>query len=100
MEKINLVSNIHHVDACLRVESNALVFIMGPAVKNIVGAQKVAKIGSGDVTVQRVNAEAGSAPVLLLDVNVTPMYAEIAGLVAVMVHWESHPDREMASVVT
>lgn len=46
----------------------------------ISGAQKVAKIGSGDVTVQRVNAEAGSAPVLLLDVNVTPMYAEIAGL--------------------
>lgn len=37
MEKINLVSNIHHVDACLRVESNALVFTMGPAVKNIVG---------------------------------------------------------------
>lgn len=45
----------------------------------ISGAQKVAKIGSGDVTVPRVNAEAGSAHVLLLDVNVTPMYAEIAG---------------------
>lgn len=37
MEKTSLVNNIRHVDACLRVESNALVFIMGPAVKNIVG---------------------------------------------------------------
>lgn len=37
MGKINLVSNIHHVDACLHVENNALVFTMGPAVKNIVG---------------------------------------------------------------
>lgn len=37
MEKINLVNNMHRVDACLHVESNALVFIMEPAVKNIVG---------------------------------------------------------------
>lgn len=142
MEKINLVNNTHRVDACFHVESNALVFIMVPAAKNIVGmialmlsfilifhncspssrvfnctatyckflqaisfhdflkfmrlfflerpqlnlhlnfvsgAQKVAKIGSGDVTVLRVNAEVGSAHVLLLDVNVTQMYAEIAG---------------------
>ena len=45
----------------------------------ISGAQKVAKIGSGDVTVLRVNAEAGSAHVLPRDVNVTLMYAEIVG---------------------
>lgn len=37
MEKISLVSNIHHVDAGICVESSALVYIMEPAVKNTVG---------------------------------------------------------------
>lgn len=37
MEKTNLVSNIPRVDASLCVESNALVYIMELAVKNIVG---------------------------------------------------------------
>lgn len=37
MEKISLVSNIHHVDADICVESSALVCIMEPAVKNTVG---------------------------------------------------------------
>lgn len=37
MEKTSLVSNIPHVDASLCVESNALVYIMELAVKNIVG---------------------------------------------------------------
>lgn len=44
------------------------------------GAQKAAKIGSEDATVQRVSAEVGSAHALLLDVNVTLMFAVIAGL--------------------
>lgn len=86
MEKTNLVSNIPRVDASLCVESNALVYIMELAVKNIVGAQRAAKIGSGDVTVQRVSAEVGNAHALLLDANVTQMFAEIAGLVVEMVH--------------
>lgn len=42
-------------------------------------AQKVAKIVSEDVIVQKVNAEAGSALVLLLDVNVIQMCVGIAG---------------------
>lgn len=44
------------------------------------GAQRAAKIGSEDATVQRVSAEVGSAHALLLDVNVILMYAVIAGL--------------------
>uniref|UniRef100_A0A2N9IR30 SET domain-containing protein n=1 Tax=Fagus sylvatica TaxID=28930 RepID=A0A2N9IR30_FAGSY len=80
MGRISLVSNIPHVDASLCVESNALVNIMKLAVKNIVGAQRAAKIGSGDAIVQRVSAEVGNAHALLLDVNVTQMFAEIAGL--------------------
>lgn len=49
------------------------------AVKNIVGARKAARIGLGDATVQKVNAEADNAHVLPLDVNVTQMFAGIAG---------------------
>jgi hypothetical protein len=37
MGKTSLVSNIPHVDASPCVESNALVYIMELAVKNIVG---------------------------------------------------------------
>lgn len=85
MGRTSLVSNIPHVDASLCVESNALVNIMKLAVKNIVGAQRAAKIGSGDAIVQRVSAEVGNAHALLLDVNVTQMFAEIAGLVVEMV---------------
>lgn len=44
------------------------------------GAPKAAKIGSGDATVQRVNAEAGNAHALLLGVNVIQMFVEIVGL--------------------
>lgn len=44
------------------------------------GAQKVAKIDSEDATVQRVNAEVGSAHALLLDVNVILIFVGIAGL--------------------
>ena len=47
---------------------------------HVSGAQRAAKIGSGDAIVQRVSAEVGSAHALLLDVNVTQMFAEIAGL--------------------
>ncbi|CAH2072039.1 unnamed protein product [Thlaspi arvense] len=43
------------------------------------GAQKVARIVSEDVIVQRVNAEAGSVPALLLGENAIQMFAEIAG---------------------
>jgi len=70
------------------------------AVKNIVGAQRAAKIGSGDAIVQKVNAEVGNARALLLDVSVTQMFAEIAGLVVEMVHWVSHPVEETANVET
>ncbi|KAK6260334.1 hypothetical protein SCA6_014808 [Theobroma cacao] len=79
MEKISLASNILHVDANQCVESSALVCTMELAVKSIVDAQRVAKTGLGDATVQRANAEAGSAHVLLLDVNVTQMFAGIVG---------------------
>lgn len=44
------------------------------------GAQKAVKIVSEDAIVLRVNAEAGNALVMPLDVNVTQMFAEIAGL--------------------
>ncbi|KFK30781.1 swinger [Arabis alpina] len=47
--------------------------------KNQSCAQKVAKIVSEDVIVQRVNAEAGSVPVLPLAENAIQMFAEIAG---------------------
>lgn len=40
MGKTSLVSNIPHVDASLCVESNALVYIMELAAKNIVGMLK------------------------------------------------------------
>ncbi|KAK9201970.1 hypothetical protein WN944_017179 [Citrus x changshan-huyou] len=43
-------------------------------------ARRVAKTDSGDATVQRVNVEAGNVHALLLDVNVTQMFAGIAGL--------------------
>ncbi|RVW41531.1 Histone-lysine N-methyltransferase EZA1 [Vitis vinifera] len=78
--KTSLVSSTHHADACLCVGRNAPVKVMELAVKNIVGAQKAAKIGSGDATVQRVNAEVGNALALLLVVNVTLMFVGIAGL--------------------
>lgn len=100
MEKINLASNILRADANQCVERNALVCTMELAVKSIVDARRVAKTGLGDATVQRVNAEAGSAHVLLLDVNVTQMFAEIVGLVVVGIHWVSHQNEEMVSVET
>ncbi|KAH9786779.1 Histone-lysine N-methyltransferase EZA1 [Citrus sinensis] len=46
------------------------------------GARRVAKTGSGDATVQRVNVEAGNVHALLLDVNVTQMFAGIAGILS------------------
>lgn len=46
---------------------------------HVSGAQRAAKIDSGDAIVQRVNAEVGNAHALLLDANVTQMFAEIAG---------------------
>jgi hypothetical protein len=54
-------------------------------VKSTVGAQKVAKIGSGAVTVRRANAEADNVLVLLLDVNVTQTFAGTVGLVVEVV---------------
>ena len=44
------------------------------------GAPKAAKTDSGDATVQKVNAEADNVHALLLDGNVTLMFAAIAGL--------------------
>lgn len=100
MEKTSPASNIYRADASQCVESNALVYSTELAVRNTVGAQKAAKIGSGDATVQRVNAEAGNARALLQDANVTQMYAGIAGLVVGMTHQVSHQDEEMANVET
>ncbi|KAE8671261.1 histone-lysine N-methyltransferase EZA1-like isoform X7 [Hibiscus syriacus] len=79
MEKISLASNILRVDASRCVESSALVCTMELAAKSTVDARRVAKIGSGDATVQKVNVEAASALVLLLGVNVTQMFAGIVG---------------------
>ncbi|KAF9669257.1 hypothetical protein SADUNF_Sadunf14G0089000 [Salix dunnii] len=79
VEKISPVSSIHLVDASQCVENNALVCIMDLAVRNIVGAQKVAKTASEDATVQRANAEVDNARALLLDVNVTRMFVGIVG---------------------
>jgi len=53
------------------VESNALASEMGLAVKNIVGAQRVARTVSEVVIVLRVNAGVDSAPALQLGVNAT-----------------------------
>ena len=50
------------------------------------GAPKAAKTVSGDATVQRVNAEAGNAHALLLDVNVIQMFVGIVGLGNYLVH--------------
>ncbi|TXG63294.1 hypothetical protein EZV62_010288 [Acer yangbiense] len=47
-------------------------------------ARRLAKTGSGDATVQRANAEAGNAHAMLLDENVTQMFAGIAGLVGAL----------------
>lgn len=84
MGKTSLVSNIHLVDANSCVENNALVYIMELAVKNIVGAQRAAKIGSGAAIVLRANAGVDNAHALLLDENVTLMFAGIAGLAVEM----------------
>ena len=51
------------------------------------GAPKAAKTVSGDATVQRVNAEAGNAHALLLDVNVIQMFVGIVGLGNYLVHF-------------
>ena len=51
------------------------------------GAPKAAKTVSGDATVQRVNAEAGNAHALLLDVNVIQMFVGIVWLVNNIVHF-------------
>lgn len=80
------ISNMCHADANPCVESSALVYKLELAVKNTVGAQKGAKIDLEDVIVLKVNAKAGNVLVLQLDANVTPMFAEIAGLAVVMVH--------------
>nr|GMD12098.1 Histone-lysine N-methyltransferase EZA1 [Ipomoea batatas]GMD28206.1 Histone-lysine N-methyltransferase EZA1 [Ipomoea batatas] len=100
MGKISPVNNILHVDANLCVESNALVYRIVLAVKNIVGVQKAVKIGSVGATVQRVNAEVGNAHALLLDENVIQMFAEIVGLAVGMLHWVNLLDKEMVNVVT
>jgi len=44
------------------------------------GAQRAAKIGSGDAIVQKVNVEVTNAHALLLDVSVTQMFVKIARL--------------------
>jgi len=43
------------------------------------GARRAARIVLGDVIVQKVSAEVGNAPALLLDVNVIQMFAGTAG---------------------
>ncbi|KAH9786780.1 Histone-lysine N-methyltransferase EZA1 [Citrus sinensis] len=56
--------------------------LLGSASKWSLSARRVAKTGSGDATVQRVNVEAGNVHALLLDVNVTQMFAGIAGILS------------------
>jgi hypothetical protein len=50
--------------------------------------------------VQRVNAEVGSVPALLLAENVIQMFAEIAGLVVEMVLSVKHQDAEKGNAET
>ncbi|KAL0642419.1 hypothetical protein Bca4012_040709 [Brassica carinata] len=57
----------------------SILYKYNPAVVFNTGARKVVKTVSEDVIVQRVNAEAGSVPALLLVENVIQMFAEIAG---------------------
>jgi hypothetical protein len=47
---------------------------------SVSGAQRAVKIDSGDAIVQRVGAEVDIAHSLLLDVNVTQIFAKIAEL--------------------
>ncbi|KAL3531534.1 hypothetical protein ACH5RR_010856 [Cinchona calisaya] len=68
-----------HASLRLRVESNAPVYKMELLVRNTVDAQRAAKTGLGDVTVQRVNAKADNVHALLLHGIVTLMFAAIAG---------------------
>lgn len=77
------------------MESNALASEMGLAVKNIVGAQRVARTVSEVVIVPRVNAGADSAPALQLGVNVTQMCVGTVGLVAGMELWVVHHKEEI-----
>lgn len=80
MVNISLASSILHVAASLCAESNAPVYIIGElAAKSTVGARRAARIVLGDVIVQKVSAEVGNAPALLLDVNVIQMFAGTAG---------------------
>lgn len=58
---------------------------MGPAAKNTVDAQRVAKIGFVVVIVPKVNVEAVNALALLQAGNVILMFVEIVGSVVVMV---------------
>lgn len=72
------------------MESNALASVMGLAVKNIAGAQRVARTVSEVVIVLRVNAEVDSAPALQLDVNAIQMCVGTVGLVVGMELWVVH----------
>lgn len=58
----------------------SFLYKYNPSVDFNTGARKVVKTVSEDVTVQRVNAEAGSVPALPLEENAIQMFAEIAGL--------------------
>lgn len=81
----NHVNNIHPVVASKCVGNSALAWKMKPAVKSTAGVPRAAKIALEDATVQRANAEAASALVLLLVVNVILMSAEIVGSAVEMV---------------
>lgn len=82
------------------MESNALASEMGLAVKNIAGAQRVARTVSEVVIVLRVNAEADSALALLLGVNATQMCVGTVGLVAGMELWVFHRKEEIMNAKT
>lgn len=75
----NGTHNIHRVDASKCVAKIAPVWKMELVVRSTVGVQKAAKTSLEAVIVQKVNAEADNAHVLLPVVNVIRMFAGTAG---------------------
>ncbi|CAI0469767.1 unnamed protein product [Linum tenue] len=79
MGKTSHASSIHHVGVSQCVGNYVHVWKMELVVRNTAGAQRVAKIGSEDVIVQRVSVGVANARALQQGVNVTLMSAAIAG---------------------
>jgi len=75
----NGTHNITHVCASKCVVKIAPVWKMELAAKSTVGVRRAAKTSLEAVIVQKVNAEADSAPVLQPIVNVIQMFVGIAG---------------------